>query len=140
MWMGLDCRTIALVFATILQLVTFLATASAQMEAPQTFGQPVPDNWRAPYASFLNSIGVTEVETIIGETKFAIVDNPNAILGAHDASDFAIFRIEDKKSCDDDVCLTGVGHLSAERFVADALFFAGPKTNGYDYAVQLLDV
>jgi hypothetical protein len=92
-----------------------MSGASAQVDLPGPLHQPMPEEWRAPYTQFLTAAGVADISKTVSETKFGTVGRSNT----------AIFRIEDDSSCVYDLCLTVIGHLASEKFISDAMFFAG---------------
>jgi hypothetical protein len=120
---GINCF-----FATALVLQP--VAALAQVPQPQAITRPVPDEWRLPYTQFLKDLGIRDVETTLANTKFGNMG------GAHRPGS-ALFRVEEKSSCQENMCLTIIGHLVGERFVADALFTAGGKAGWIaDHPVQ----
>jgi hypothetical protein len=117
--------------ASIIMLSAPVTAGLAQIGEPQSIAQAVPDPWREPFAQFLRDLGVRDVASIMANTKFARLG------GAH-RPESVLFRIEDKSACDDDVCLTVIGHPSGGRFLADALFAAGAKSTWFDHTVEFL--
>src|SRR4051812_32424927 len=85
-------------------LVLQPVAALAQVMPPQAITRPVPDQWRLPYTRFLIDLGIRDVETTLANTKFGNMG------GAHRPGS-ALFRVEDKSYCQDDMCLTIIGHL-----------------------------
>jgi hypothetical protein len=126
-------RKPGLVFGIILQWIISASAVSAQMVSLGPFNPSVPDDWHTPYEQFLAGLGATGVETIVGKTKSKMIDRLKP-------SDTAVFRIEDESNCDDDFCLTIVGHLDGQRFIGDALFFAGAQMTMHDVQFPLLGV
>jgi hypothetical protein len=115
-WMRLAGISSFLASVLVLQPVPALA----QVMPPQAITRSVPDQWRLPYTRFLKDLGIRDVETTLANTKFGNMG------GAHRPGS-ALFRVEEKSSCQENMCLTIIGHLTGERFVADALFVAGGK-------------
>jgi hypothetical protein len=119
-----------LTLAVILQLGAYAPLASAQMPRPEKFfAAPVPKALLTPYTEFLNSLGVENPGAIISESGFGYIGS--ASIG---------FRVEDRNTCADDKCLTIVGRVVAQRFVAETMFFAGATANVADTGHQLLGV
>jgi hypothetical protein len=119
-------RYIAIV--AIIQLLILMSGASAQVGLLGPLHQPMPEEWRAPYTQFLMAAGVADISKTVGETKFGTIGR----------SDTAIFRIEDDSSCVYDLCLTVIGHLASEKFVSDAMFFAGATMVSSDVTPAIL--
>jgi hypothetical protein len=113
------------------QLAVSITAALAQIAEPERIDRLVPNEWRAPYTQFLSGLGIKDVEKILANTKFGMIG------GVHRPKS-VLFRIEDKAACRDDICLTIIGHLGGERFIADALFTAGGRVSGSDYMETLL--
>jgi hypothetical protein len=109
--------------ARIIALVVYFSSAFttlAQIAEPQPVTRSVPDDWRAPYARFLSALGVADVTAIVADTKFSpmvSIHGPNS----------ALFRIEHKSACQEDVCLSVIGHLVGDNFVSGALFMGGGR-------------
>jgi hypothetical protein len=118
-------------FGFIIMVSASVTTSLAQIPKPQPIAQSVPDKWRGPFAQFLRDLGVSDVGSIMAQTKFGTIG------GAH-RPDSVLFRIEDKGACAEDVCLTIIGHPSGDRFVADAMFAAGGRGTWGDHMVEFL--
>lgn len=118
-------------FASIVILCFSITTDSAQIPEPQPIARAVPDEWHGPFAQFLRDLGVRDVASVMANTKFA------SIGGAH-RPDSVVFRIEEKTTCKEDICLTVIGHPSGGRFIPDALFAAGARSTWSDHMVSLL--
>jgi hypothetical protein len=118
-------------FVFIIMLSASVTTSSAQVAEPQSIAQAVPDKWHGPFGQFLRDLGVSDVAPIIANTKFA------SLGGAH-RPESVLFRIEDITACEEDVCLTVIGHPSGGRFIADALFAAGGRGTWGDHTVEFL--
>jgi hypothetical protein len=125
-WIGINW-----LFVFIVTLSASVTTSLAQIPEPQPIAQSVPDNWRGPFAQFLRDLGMSNVGSIMAQTKFGTIG------GVH-RPDSVLFRIEDKGACAEDVCLTIIGHPSGDRFVADAMFAAGGRGAWGDHTVELL--
>jgi hypothetical protein len=130
-WIRLPDRKCIGAFIILGQLAVSITAALAQIAEPEPIDQLVPSEWRAPYAQFLSGLGIKDVETIVASTKFGMI---GGVIGPKSV----FFRIEDKAACSDDICLTIIGHLGGERFIADALFAAGGRLSGSDHAETLL--
>jgi hypothetical protein len=125
-WKGQRRRCIT--FAIVLHSLLSWSGASAQEFSLEPLRQPMPEKWREPYIEFLTATGIVDIAKTVSETKFGTIGR----------SDSAIFRIEDGTSCIDDLCLTVIGHFASEKFVSDAMFFAGPTILGHDVVPSLL--
>jgi hypothetical protein len=119
-------RFIAVV--AIIQSLVLMSGASAQVGLLGPLSQPMPEEWRAPYTEFLTAAGVADISKTVSETKFGTVGR----------SDTAVFRIEDDSSCIYDLCLTIIGHLDSEKFMSDAMFFAGATMVRSDVTPSIL--
>src|SRR5262245_16486728 len=74
-------------FAFIITLSASVTTSLAQIPEPQPIAQSVPDKWRGRFAQFLRDLGVSDVGSIMANTKFG------SLGGAH-RPDSVLFRIE----------------------------------------------
>src|SRR6266446_3046881 len=95
-WIGIK------LFGFIVMASASVTTSLAQIPEPQPIAQSVPDKWRGPFVKFLRDLGVSDVGSIMAQTKFGTIG------GAH-RPDSVLFRIEDKGACAEDVCLTIIG-------------------------------
>src|SRR6266852_4623405 len=125
-WIGINW-----LFALIIALSASVTTGSAQIPEPQPIAQSIPDKWLGPFAPFLRDLGMSNVGSIMAQTKFGTLG------GAHRPRS-VVFRIEDKGACAEDVCLTIIGHPSGDRFVTDAMFAAGGRGAWGDHTVEFL--
>jgi len=94
--------------------------AFAQMAKPeQFFSEPVPSTVLGPFTDFLTRLQVKDAKATIAKTRFGYIGNSKS-LG---------FRVEDNeyKTCVNDRCLTIIGRVVEQRFIADAMFLAGEK-------------
>jgi hypothetical protein len=122
-------KTVLWSFIAIASIVCYFGTASAHFGGSENVSLPVPEQLIIPYKHFLNLLGVINADNIIGKTKFAYVGNPTGELPGS-----ALFRIEDKSTCNDDMCLNIIAHITDGELRADAMFVAGSRINMWDSA------
>jgi hypothetical protein len=117
-------RNGVLLLALILQWGACPRAFAQMAKSEQFFADPVPRAVLGPFAEFLTRLHVKDVKATIAKTRFGYIGNSRS-LG---------FRVEDKdyNTCINDRCLTIIGKVVEQRFVADAMFLAGAKAQGAD--------
>ena len=113
---------------SIIQSLLLMPAASAQVAFLEPLQPVMPEEWHKPYVQFLTATGIVDISKTVSDTKFGTIGRP----------DSAVFRIEDGSSCINDLCLTIIGHLVSDKFISDAMFFAGPTILGHDEIFPLL--
>ncbi|WP_152527622.1 MULTISPECIES: hypothetical protein [unclassified Afipia] len=112
--------------------------ALALVAEPSTFGTPIAEKWRRPFARFLGELGVAEIDTVIAASRAS--DYPEFF--DKDAPAKIIFRIVHPHACvrDQDECMTIIGQIKDEVFVAEAMFYAGDRIIVGDSSPRILGV
>lgn len=95
----------------------FVGFARAQMAFPQPIEQPIPDEWRRPFARFLQELGAPAVDEILADAKRAFIGGafPDALL----------VRFENRELCSQDFCLTAIGVIRNDTFIPHVMVLAG---------------
>jgi len=102
----------------------------AQIAMPQPISTPVPNEWRAPFEGFLRELKVADTGALVAKTgTFQI--------GGVWQKDWILFRIEDLKTCHEDMCLTIIGRIMNDKFIANAMFLAGKHFTRGDVFVPM---
>jgi hypothetical protein len=126
--------------ATIwLAFLVLLATASIKFthaieHRPEPMISPVPPEWRAPFTKYLRELGVRDVGAMLNATKASRV----YFNFSGDGPVMMAFRLESKETCTQeyDLCLTVVGRIESNNFLAEASFWAGNRMNHSDTTVD----
>jgi hypothetical protein len=102
----------------------------AQIAMPQPISTPVPDKWREPFEVFLGDMKVGDPKALVAKTSAFEI-------GGVWQKDWILFRIEDPKTCHDDLCFTVIGRIVDGKFVANAMFTAGKRFTRGDVFIPM---
>jgi hypothetical protein len=123
-----------------LSLYAPVKTADAAMAEPQPIEGPLPETWRTPLREYLAKQGLPDAQSVIDDTKTA----PLPVWTRE--NQFAqglglLLQIQSPATCsaNRDQCLTIVGRVDRDVFVADLTFFAGTEMNIFDVFMRLPD-
>jgi hypothetical protein len=124
-----------LALAVLLVLVPFKSSQAIE-QVPQAMERPVPPEWRAPFARFLQELGATNVEVMLNGTKVGYLFNiglSSTVFGITGPELMAL-RVETAETCskDYDLCLTIIAQMANGEVVAQAMFPAGNRVNSAD--------
>jgi hypothetical protein len=104
--------------------------AIAVMPMPQPIDGLLRDEWRAPFEEFLQQLKVSDIGALVAKTSAFQI-------GGMWHEDWILFRIEDTKTCHEDMCLTIIGRIVDGKLTANAMFTAGKYFTRYDAAVPM---
>ena len=111
----------------VAQIGQFIASAHAQIAAPEIIEQPIPTEWRQPVGKFLRELGMRDIGAVLENAKGGKLDDTNVLL-----------RLEHKSLCDQEICLTMIGTITNSNFEPQAMFAAGRWTTRGDVLGNIL--
>jgi hypothetical protein len=120
----------AAAFGIAIALLSVVSPATAQMMRPEPIDTPVQDQWREPFEQFLRDLGASDPASIV-KTTYAFK------IGSFWHPDSILFRIEDSAVCSGDSCLTVIGRIIDNKLHSDAMFTAGKRFTGSDFAMSV---
>lgn len=104
--------------------------AAAIITAPEPITTPVRDEWRRAFESFLQEMKVDDPGSLLAKTSAVQI-------GGIWQKDWILFRIEDRETCHEDMCLTIIGRIVNDKFATDAIFLAGKHFTRGDVYVPM---
>ena len=129
--MNLSRRSAIKIGIVVAAIIMMIASASAQILAPQPIDTPIKDEWREPLATFLRDLGVKDTAALVDRTY---------TLGTGDGRGSIAFRVEHEATCFEDRCLTVIGRIAGNKFISEAMFAAGKRYTHSDHAIKLFGV
>ena len=115
-----------------LALIAMSGAAFAIEAKPKPINDPVPIEWRKPFAEFLRGLNMQNIDGVLDRAK---TWGFNLAYGK-----WVVLRLEEEALCRQDICQTIIGRLEDGRFVVGIMFWAGKEIAFGDTTVPIFGV